>query len=119
VQFFQEFNNAVMSKSVTFCLHSRHLPVTRQAHHLKRRTIESLELREEPMVQYVGLTDDPQRVWQEHGCPADWQTYGPFTTERHAKAWEAYVLKTGCKGGSAGAGWKYGYSYLVSPFTGE
>lgn len=71
------------------------------------------------MASYVGLTDDPTRRKVEHGSPVDWKLYGPFSTEAEARAWERQLLLAGFKGGSGGSGWRYGYTYTITPNTVE
>ena len=63
---------------------------------------------------YVGLTDDLERRYQEHGSPADWKATGPFNSEAVARQWESQQLaKPGTAGGSGGTGWRYGYWFTV------
>lgn len=69
------------------------------------------------MSMYVGLTNYPARRKQEHGNPTDWTVYGPFSTERGARAWERRVLASGYRGGSGGDGWQYGYTYTITRYT--
>lgn len=66
---------------------------------------------------YVGLTNDPQRRCREHGSPADWRIYGPFTNEYAAREWEKNAIAAGYRGGTGGDGWLWGYTYSVTPFT--
>jgi hypothetical protein len=70
------------------------------------------------MARYVGLTDDPARRKREHGDPADW-SQRPFTSEREARAWEQQMLAAGYQGGGGGQGWRYGYTYTITPQTNE
>lgn len=67
---------------------------------------------------YVGLTDDYERRFIEHGKPHDWQCFGPFPSETQARAWEkGWAAQPGHAGGGGGAGWRYGYKYTITPFT--
>jgi hypothetical protein len=68
---------------------------------------------------YVGLTDDPQRRRAEHGNPSDWRTTAPFADEETARRWERMQLLRGHRGGTGGAGWRYGYVYTITTFTKE
>ncbi len=69
---------------------------------------------------YVGLTDDPDRRRGEHGNPSDWRITGPFVDETSARTWERRFLDSpGYTGGTGGAGWHYGYTYTITPFTKE
>lgn len=70
-------------------------------------------------MKYAGLTDDPKQRKVDHGNPSDWwQTY--FSTESQARAWEKQMLNTsGYKGGTGGAGWRYGYVYTISAYTNQ
>jgi hypothetical protein len=65
---------------------------------------------------YVGLTDDPERRRQEHGNPADWKQL-TFDSEAAARLWEETLLNGGYRGGTGGAGWRYGYTYTITPTT--
>lgn len=70
-------------------------------------------------MKYVGLTDDPARRKLEHGNPADWWE-GSFSTEANALTWEqALLVKPGYSGSTGGHGWRYGYTYTISPSTRE
>ena len=54
---------------------------------------------------YVGLTDDYERRFIEHGKPHDWQCFGPFPSEVQARAWErGWVAQPGHAGSGGGAG---------------
>jgi len=69
---------------------------------------------------YVGLTDDPNQRWVQHGKPADWQQAGAFASEKAARDWEKQqLLKPGTKGGPGGEGWRYGYWYTITASTVE
>ena len=69
---------------------------------------------------YVGLTNDLDRRKGEHGNPPDWQTLGPFLSEKSARDWEKhYLAAPGFCGGPGGAGWKFGYWYTVTNSTVE
>ena len=71
------------------------------------------------MAWYVSLTDDPARRKTEHGNPPDWQQTS-FNSEPDARTWEAVQLMLpGYKGGTGGAGWRYGYWYTITPQTRE
>jgi hypothetical protein len=65
---------------------------------------------------YVGLTDEPDRRKQEHGNPADWR-HCAFSSEAQARAWEKRMLAQGYRGGPGGDGWRYGYTYTITPLT--
>ncbi|MBI4027335.1 MAG: hypothetical protein HY360_20285 [Verrucomicrobia bacterium] len=65
---------------------------------------------------YVGLTDHLETRKQQHGNPVDWTTR-PFETERAARLWEKFCLGLGYVGGTGGAGWRYGYTYVVTGTT--
>jgi len=67
-------------------------------------------------MKYAGLTDDPDRRKIQHGNPKDW-AQKKFTTEKEARAWEKSMLEGGYKGGTGGAGWKYGYIYTITRDT--
>ena len=68
---------------------------------------------------YVGLTDDPATRKIEHGNPTDWSQRS-FSRESEARDWEKGMLaRTGYKGGTGGKGWKYGYTYTITPQTKE
>ena len=68
-------------------------------------------------MKYVGLTDNPSRRRIEHGNPSDWWQRS-FSTEREARNWEKEMLaKPGYTGGTGGDGWKYGYTYTITPST--
>lgn len=68
-------------------------------------------------MKYVGLTDDPERRMQEHGNPSDWWQRS-FSTETDARNWEKGMLaKPGYKGDTGGEGWRYGYTYTITPST--
>ncbi len=68
-------------------------------------------------MKYVGLTDDPARRRQEHGNPTDWQQQS-FSTETEARDWERRMLaQPGYTGGPGGDGWRYGYTYTITPST--
>ncbi len=69
------------------------------------------------MAYYVGLTDDPKQRKQQHGNPSDWTVVGPFATEQQARDWEKRELAKGHKGGTGGAGWRYGYWYTITSAT--
>ncbi|MFO0582041.1 MAG: hypothetical protein U0229_07215 [Anaeromyxobacter sp.] len=70
------------------------------------------------MTIYVGLSDDLRRRKAEHGNPPDWKPYGPFLNEDAARAWEKLALaQPGTKGGPGGAGWRFGYSFTLTPTT--
>ncbi len=72
----------------------------------------------EPRSWYIGLTDDPNRRWQEHGNPPDWHQTGPFRSEVHARAWESeYLGRPNYQGAPGGTGWRYGYWYRITPNT--
>ena len=71
-------------------------------------------------MKYAGLTDNPKQRKAEHGNPADWRTTTLFPTESTARAWEkAMLLDTDFKGGTGGAGWRYGYVYTITSTTRE
>jgi len=70
-------------------------------------------------VKYVGLTDDPVTRKQQHGNPSDWWQR-TFSTEKEARDWEKAKLDTsGYKGGTGGAGWRFGYTYTITSTTNE
>ena len=70
-------------------------------------------------MKYVGLTDDTQIRKQQHGNPSDWWQR-TFQTEKEARDWEKDMLnRVGYKGGTGGAGWKYGYTYTITVSTRE
>jgi hypothetical protein len=69
------------------------------------------------MAYYVGLTDDPEDRKQQHGNPSDWTVTGPFATEQQARDWEKAQIAKGHKGGTGGAGWRYGYWYKITNTT--
>lgn len=70
-------------------------------------------------MKYVGLTDDQQVRKQQHGNPPDWW-YKTFSSEKEAREWEKDMLaKPNYMGGPGGAGWKYGYTYTITPYTRE
>ncbi|TAL67800.1 MAG: hypothetical protein EPN82_13250 [Bacteroidetes bacterium] len=52
--------------------------------------------------------------------PTDWEQK-TFTTELQARAWEQLMhsMKNDYRGGTGGAGWRYGYTYTITPFTKE
>lgn len=70
-------------------------------------------------MRYVGLTDDPERRKQEHGNPADFLVVKEFDTDRQARLWEAVLLRAVYKGDTGGKGWRYGYTYSITPKTKE
>ncbi|NPU85517.1 MAG: hypothetical protein HPY65_13655 [Syntrophaceae bacterium] len=70
-------------------------------------------------MKYAGLTDDPERRRQEHGNPKDFLVVMEFESERVARLWEVAMLRQGYKGDTGGKGWKYGYTYSVTPKTKE
>ena len=68
-------------------------------------------------MKYVGLTNDPEGRKQKHGNPSDWWQRS-FSTESEARKWEEDMLaKPGYKGGTGGEGWRYGYTYTITPST--
>ncbi len=67
-------------------------------------------------MKYAGLTDNPVRRRQEHGNPPDWWQR-TFTTESEARQWEKEKLAQGYQGGTGGDGWRYGYTYTITPQT--
>ena len=69
-------------------------------------------------MRYAGLTDEPERRKQEHGSPSDWWQCR-FSTEEEARQWEKGMLDKGYEGGPGGQGWKYGYTYSITPLTRE
>lgn len=69
------------------------------------------------MSRYVGLTDDLTRRRQEHGNPSDWRPEQTFATESEARTWEKNWLTLGYQGGPGGEGWRYGYTYTITPQT--
>lgn len=70
-------------------------------------------------MKYVGLTDKPSDRKAAHGNPSDWWQRD-FKSEKEARQWEKDTLaKPGYKGGTGGAGWKYGYTYTISSSTRE
>ncbi len=69
------------------------------------------------MTIYVGLTNNPQRRWEEHGKPRDFK-HKQFRTEQEARRWERhYTRLPGMAGNTGGRGWKYGYWYTVTRST--
>ncbi len=69
---------------------------------------------------YVGLTDDLERRRAEHGNPPDWRGYGPFQNPDGARAWEQQQLaQPNRRGGTGGAGWRFGYMYTITSNTRE
>jgi hypothetical protein len=70
-------------------------------------------------MKYVGLTDDAGTRKQQHGNPNDWWQRN-FQAEKEARDWEKGMLsRTGYKGGTGGAGWRYGYTYTITSSTSE
>ena len=67
-------------------------------------------------MKYAGLTDDPRTRRQEHGNPIDWNQRR-FESEDEARMWEKTILASGYQGGTGGVGWKYGYTYTITPTT--
>jgi hypothetical protein len=68
-------------------------------------------------MKYVGLTDDPDRRRQEHDNPSDWYQRR-FSNEDEARRWEQEMLsKPDYTGGTGGEGWRYGYTYTITPST--
>ncbi len=69
---------------------------------------------------YVGLTDDPKQRREQHGNPPDWTQTPRFATENEARAWEKQQLaRANTRGGTGGAGWRYGYWYTITSTTRE
>jgi hypothetical protein len=58
----------------------------------------------------VGVTDNPGRRCQEHGCPSIWQHW-PTPNEQVGRYVESYLLKQGMRGDSGGGG-HAGYVYV-------
>jgi hypothetical protein len=67
-------------------------------------------------MKYAGLTDDPKARKEAHGNPVDWNQH-PFDSEKEARDWEKIMLENGYQGGTAGKGWKYGYTYTITKST--
>lgn len=68
-------------------------------------------------MKYVGLTDDPDRRRQEHGNPSDWWQR-KFDTEAETRKWKKDMLsRPGYTGNPGGEGWRYGYTYTITPST--
>jgi len=68
-------------------------------------------------MKYVGLTDNPAERKQAHSNPSDWWQRS-FSSENEARAWEKEMIaQPDHKGGSGGAGWKYGYTYTITGST--
>ena len=68
-------------------------------------------------MKYVGLTDDPAWRRQKHGNPRDWQQH-LFSAEMEARLWESSLLaQSSYTGGTGGEGWRYGYTYTITPDT--
>lgn len=68
-------------------------------------------------MKYAGLTDDPTRRRQEHANPTDWEQQS-FSSETQAREWERrMVAQPGYRGGTGGEGWRYGYTYTITPST--
>jgi hypothetical protein len=69
------------------------------------------------MMQYVGLTDNPDERRKAHANPPDWLQRS-FQTEEEAMAWQEEMLyKPGYVGGIGGHGWRYGYTYTITKKT--
>jgi hypothetical protein len=68
-------------------------------------------------MKYAGLTDDLARRRQEHGDPPDWRYECTFATEIEARAWERKMLAEGYEGRGGGEGWRFGYTYTITPQT--
>lgn len=65
-------------------------------------------------MKYVGLTDDPATRKIQHGNPADWSLW-KFSSEKEARDWERNLIsQPGYRGGTGGAGWRYGYTYTIN-----
>jgi len=70
-------------------------------------------------MKYAGLTNEPATRKAGHGNPSDWSQQR-FSTEAEARKWEKHmVAKPGYKGGPGGKGWRYGYTYTITPYTVE
>jgi hypothetical protein len=55
----------------------------------------------------------------EHGNPTDWWQRA-FEKEDEARKWELEMLsRPGYKGGSGGAGWRFGYTCTITNSTRE
>ena len=68
-------------------------------------------------MKYVGLTDDPEARKLSHGSPPDWWQR-KIETEKEAREWEKEALeRPGHTGAPGGKGWKYGYTYTITPTT--
>lgn len=68
-------------------------------------------------MKYVGLTDDPKTRRVQHGNPDDWWQR-TFDTEEEARNWEKELIsQPGYIGGPGGEGWRYGYTYTITPST--
>ncbi len=70
-------------------------------------------------MKYAGLTDDLARRRQEHGNPSDWQHEQTFSTEDAAQKWESDMRDAGYRANPGGTGWRYGYTYTITPSTKE
>ena len=65
----------------------------------------------------VGLTDYPSQQQREHGNPVDWWQRS-FLSESEASHWAKHVLAMpGYAGGQGNGGWRYGYTYTITPDT--
>ena len=58
----------------------------------------------------IGVTDDPERRYQEHGKPKHWLCW-EADTEEQARAVESFLIEKGMKGGTGGPG-SAGYVYI-------
>jgi len=70
-------------------------------------------------MRYAGLSDAPDRRKKEHGNPPDFRVVHTFRVEKEAREWERQMLAQGYAGDTGGAGWRYGYTYSVTPDTQE
>jgi hypothetical protein len=69
---------------------------------------------------YVGLADHPQLRLIRHGRPYKWRIFGRFLSQPEAEAWLALWLSLpGYVTSQPGPGWRYGYMYLITPYTRE
>lgn len=70
-------------------------------------------------MKYVSLTDNPETRKQQHGNPTDWWQRS-FSYEKEARDWEKEMLSNpSYTGNPGGAGWRYGYTYSITPWTNQ
>ncbi len=68
-------------------------------------------------MKYAGLTDDLDTRKEAHNNPSDWKHERSFKTEDEARKWESDMSKAGYRANPGGTGWRYGYTYTITPQT--